>query len=83
MTGHPLPRTASHYSVDVDCKLLEFNLTISGSTGTSHCKLCVNNSHNKPSADSWNQNHLSSEGSFNSNKGATPLVAAALWTTSR
>eukprot|EP00439_Symbiodinium_sp_Y106_P074421 s3382_g14.t1 len=33
VTGHPLPRTASHYSVDADCKLLEFNLTINGRTG--------------------------------------------------
>ncbi|CAE7497806.1 unnamed protein product [Symbiodinium sp. CCMP2592] len=31
--GYPLPRTASRYSVDSSCKLLDFNLTINGTTG--------------------------------------------------
>ncbi|CAE7037210.1 unnamed protein product [Symbiodinium sp. CCMP2592] len=38
VNGHPLPRTASRYSLDSACKLLEYNLTIDGSTGELRLK---------------------------------------------
>ena len=31
--GHPVPRTAAHYSVNADCPLLDHNLTLNASTG--------------------------------------------------
>ena len=30
ITGFPVPRTASHYTIDGDCKLLDYGLTIDG-----------------------------------------------------
>ncbi|CAE7457781.1 unnamed protein product [Symbiodinium natans] len=33
VVGHPVPRTASHYSVDKDCELAKYGLMINPSTG--------------------------------------------------
>ena len=43
IVGHPVPRTASKYSVDKDCELAKYGLTIEASTGqlafTSSCSV--------------------------------------------
>ena len=94
VTGHPLPRTASHYSVDADCKLLEFNLTINGRTGATYCnpqraqdkeshKVSADRLRHLPSSSLCWARRLSSEGNFNSNTGVTPLAVVEPWMTSR